>query len=256
MKYCSECGNELIEKQCDHDGMVPYCPKCEEFRFEPFNSAISTVLFNANKDKILMIQQYGRPSNILVAGYINKGENANEALAREVKEEVDLNVVDFMYNDNVYFEKSNTLIHNFISYVDSETFHLTDEVDHANWFVIRDAWLQVKENSLAKQFMFKALLKLNFAEHMFVIEEEGVYLYDHLNQRLAEVTFPRQNGVHMINHTFVDLQLRGLGIAAKLLNAAYTQIKKNKQPAMATCSYAIKYFETHPEQQDILKGNA
>ena len=40
MKYCSECGTKLIEKECGIDGLVPYCPTCKQFRFPMFNSAI------------------------------------------------------------------------------------------------------------------------------------------------------------------------------------------------------------------------
>ncbi len=253
MKYCIECGNELTIKQCDHDGMIPYCPKCKEFRFEMFNSAISCVLFNPNKDHVLMIQQYGKTSNILVAGYINKGENANEALVREVKEEVDLDIVDYLYNDNVYFEKSNTLIHNFIGYVDSDAFHLTDEVDKAQWFALQDAYKQVKEKSLAKQFMLKAFLKLNLAYAMFTIENEIVYFNDAFDKRLAEVTFPFHDGVYNINHTFVNPHLRGLGIASQLIESAYETILKNNGKAIATCPYAIKWFAKNPDKQEILK---
>lgn len=54
MKYCSECGTQLIEKECGIDGLVPYCPTCKQFRFPMFNSAISTIIFNPTKDKILI----------------------------------------------------------------------------------------------------------------------------------------------------------------------------------------------------------
>ena len=50
MKYCSECGTKLIEKECEIDGLVPYCPTCKQFRFLMFNSAISTIIFNPTKD--------------------------------------------------------------------------------------------------------------------------------------------------------------------------------------------------------------
>lgn len=82
MKYCSECGTKLIEKECGIDGLVPYCPTCKQFRFPMFNSAISTIIFNPTKDKILLIKQYGKDFNVLVAGYIIKGENAKETLIR------------------------------------------------------------------------------------------------------------------------------------------------------------------------------
>ena len=45
------------------------------------------------KDKILLIQQYGHKDNILIAGYVTKGENAKQALFREIKEETGLPVI-------------------------------------------------------------------------------------------------------------------------------------------------------------------
>lgn len=74
MSYCVKCGHELIEKENGIDGMVPYCPNCQEFRFPMFNSAVSALVLNPKKDKILLIQQYGHKDNILIAGYVTKGE--------------------------------------------------------------------------------------------------------------------------------------------------------------------------------------
>ena len=139
MKYCSECGTKLILKECGIDGEVPYCPMCKQFRFPMFNSAISTIIFNPTKDKILLIKQYGKDFNVLVAGYITKGENAKETLIREIKEEVSLNVMEYTYNDNEYYQPSNTLMHNYAVVVDSENFKLTNEVDEAHWYSIEEA---------------------------------------------------------------------------------------------------------------------
>ena len=105
MNYCDQCGEKLIYKENGIDGKVPFCPHCQQFKFPAFNSAISAIVFNPDKDKILLIQQYGKPYHVLVAGYINKGENAKEALVREIKEELAtdvkaekiLGVVDYDY---------------------------------------------------------------------------------------------------------------------------------------------------------------
>ena len=51
MSYCVKCGHELIEKENGIDGMVPYCPNCQEFRFPMFNSAVSALVLNPKKDK-------------------------------------------------------------------------------------------------------------------------------------------------------------------------------------------------------------
>lgn len=156
--YCSVCGTKLYPKECGDEGMVQFCEKCNTFKFPMYNSAVSTVIFNESKNKILLIQQYGKKDNILVAGYINKGETPQQALKREIAEEVNLKAVDWNYNSSIYFEKSNTLIHNFVTVVDSENFRIKEtEVDLANWFTIEDAVKYVKPNSLAKTFLTRAL---------------------------------------------------------------------------------------------------
>ena len=103
MSYCVKCGHELIEKENGIDGMVPYCPNCQEFRFPMFNSAVSALVLNPKKDKILLIQQYGRKDNILIAGYVTKGENAKQALFREIKEETGLTLTSYHFRGIVTF---------------------------------------------------------------------------------------------------------------------------------------------------------
>ena len=160
MKYCEKCGEKLILKENGIEGKIPFCKKCRQFKFPMFNSAISAIIFNPDKSKILLIQQYGRKDSILVAGYINKGENAKEALIREIKEEINLDVVEYKYNDNEYFERTNTLVHNYVVVVNSEKFILTSEVDNAKWYMVEDVLENIKPNSLAKHFLESYLHKL------------------------------------------------------------------------------------------------
>ena len=93
----------------------------------------------------------------MVAGYINKGENAIETVRREIFEEVGLNVNEICFNDSKYFSPSNTCMFNFVCISDSEEFVLNHEVDEARWFNIEDSKKMIKENSLAQQFLFKYL---------------------------------------------------------------------------------------------------
>lgn len=155
MKHCIECGQELVMKECEHEGMIPYCPTCKDFRFPIFNTAVSMVVLNPQEDKILMIQQYGRESNILVAGYVNKGESSEDALRREMQEEIGRKVIKHRYMRSEYFEKSNTLIWNFAVVVDSEDLSAICEweVDKAQWFAMDEALAYVKQDSLAQRFL-------------------------------------------------------------------------------------------------------
>lgn len=159
MSYCIKCGHELIMKQNGIDGEVPYCPNCHEFRFPMFNSAISALILNPDKNKILLIQQYGRKDNILVAGYVTKGENAKTALYREIKEEVGLEVAEYEFNDNEYYERTNTYINNYVVVARSEDFICNEEVDYASWYELDHALDIIKQGSLAQELLRRYLEK-------------------------------------------------------------------------------------------------
>lgn len=159
MKFCYECGDKLVMKELAHEGMVPFCASCQQYRFPIFNTAVSMVVLNPKQDKILMIQQYGKTNNILVAGYVNKGEQAEEALVREMQEEIGRKIVRYRFMRSEYFPKSNTLILNFAVVIDSESLQdVSDwEVDQANWFSFEDARVCVKPASLAQRFLLNFL---------------------------------------------------------------------------------------------------
>ena len=86
-KHCYECGTALTERELEGEGIVPYCPQCQQYRFPMYNVAVSMVVINEQTGQILLIRQYGKPQFILVAGYVNRGEQLEHAVCREVKEE-------------------------------------------------------------------------------------------------------------------------------------------------------------------------
>ena len=94
-KYCQECGTALTEKYLENEGMIPFCPKCNQYRFPMYNVAVSMIVVNKMTGKILLIKQYGRPFFILVAGYVNRTESLEHAAIREIKEETGLSI-DFV----------------------------------------------------------------------------------------------------------------------------------------------------------------
>ena len=88
----------------------------------------------------------------------------------------------------------------------------------------------------------------------FKYESDRIYLENENGECIAEVTFPKvgENKVN-VNHTYVDRSLRGQGIADKLLTALAIDLKENNKKAVATCSYAVDWFENHPEYKDVYK---
>lgn len=87
----------------------------------------------------------------------------------------------------------------------------------------------------------------------FIHESNRIYLENEEGKTVAEVTFPNiLNDEVNIDHTFVDGSLRGQGMAGKLMTELVDNLKKNNKKAKATCSYAVEWFEKHPEHSDIL----
>jgi NAD+ diphosphatase len=115
-------------------------------------------IFNPAQDKVILIQQYGRKQNILVAGYINRGESAEQAVVREAKEELGLEVGQLQFNMSQFFAGSNTLMINFSCVASSEDLSgKTDEVDYVRWYTMEEARENVSHNSLAEKFLLHCL---------------------------------------------------------------------------------------------------
>lgn len=84
-------------------------------------------------------------------------------------------------------------------------------------------------------------------------ERDAVRCLNEQGEVVAEVTFPEvEPGIVEINHTFVDESLRGQGIAGQLLGRAVASIAASGYRARPTCSYAVRWFEKHPEHTNLL----
>lgn len=87
----------------------------------------------------------------------------------------------------------------------------------------------------------------------FTIEENRVSFESPEGKLLAEVLFPDLDEQTVeITHTFVDESLRGQGVASQLLFAAANQLRAQGKMAVPKCSYAVRWFQKHPEYADVL----
>ena len=152
--FCRQCGAKLVPKELENEGIVPYCPECGQFRFPQYNVAVSMIVINEEKDEILLIQQYGRKSYVLVAGYVSRGESLEDAVAREVKEETGMTVSHMKFNRTQFFEKSDTLMCNFTAFVkDASELDPNYEIDSYAWFTREEARANIRPGSLAEHFL-------------------------------------------------------------------------------------------------------
>ncbi|WP_431028237.1 GNAT family N-acetyltransferase [Lysinibacillus sp. LZ02] len=87
--------------------------------------------------------------------------------------------------------------------------------------------------------------KLNKAgmQHAFEYEQEG--------RRLAEITWVETNGAMTMDHTYVSDELRGQGVAKKLLDEAANYARENNLKMKAVCSYVVAAFEKSTDYNDV-----
>ena len=153
MNYCMQCGTKLVIRHHETEGEVPYCESCGEFRYPVFNTAVSMIVMDEARERIILIQQYGKPSYVLVAGYVDKGEDAETAVVREVKEELGMTVSSIRFNRSHYYARSNTLMLNFTVTVKESEAHPNWEVDSWRWFTIAESRQNIRTHSLAEIFL-------------------------------------------------------------------------------------------------------
>lgn len=153
-KFCHECGTKLMQKELENEGIIPFCPKCKAYRFPVYNVAVSMIVINKKTDKILLIKQYGKDYYVLVAGYVNRMEQLEHAVAREIKEETGMNVSQIKFNRTRFYEPSDVLMCNFTAFVEDDSdFCVNEEIDDYCWFTYEEARKNIRQNSLAAYFL-------------------------------------------------------------------------------------------------------
>ncbi len=153
MNYCMECGSRLVIRQHSGEGNIPFCENCGNYIFPVFSTACSMIAMNPEKTKILLIKQYGMEDYILVAGYVSKGEDAETAALREIREELGVEAASIRFNRTHYYGPSNTLMINFNVILPSEEIHPNEEIDSWRWFTPEEAVKNVRPDSLARDFL-------------------------------------------------------------------------------------------------------
>lgn len=151
-KYCGYCGHHTKLKEneralwCDHCGNVIY----------PIISPVIIVALT-NNEKLLMTQyaysdfkEHG-----LIAGYVEIGETLEKAVAREVKEEVGLNVKNIRYFGSQPWGINHILIAGFFAELDGDDqIHIdSNELSTACWFAKKDIPHELSDISITYEMI-------------------------------------------------------------------------------------------------------
>ncbi len=158
--YCRDCGTKLTLRFLENEGLIPYCEQCGAFKFPFFPVAVSMTVVNRAENKILLARHTGDEDFKLFAGYIKKGESAEKAIPRELREETSLTAIKWRYHASRYHDAKDVLMLNFIVTADESEIVLNDEIEEARWFTLDEAKKNIISGSTAEYFLLGALNEL------------------------------------------------------------------------------------------------
>lgn len=158
--YCRDCGEKLTLRFMENEGLVPYCTKCDKFKFPFFPVAVSMTVVNRAETKVLLAKHKGDEDFKLFAGYVKKGENVEKTIPRELREETKLNAIKWRYFASRFHDKNDVLMLNFIVTADEGEIVLNEELEEVRWCTPDEARALIKKNSTAEYFLNGALGEL------------------------------------------------------------------------------------------------
>jgi len=154
--FCPECGTKTVPKNLgDHDN-VPFCSICKRPWF-PFSYACVIALVVDENDNFAFIKEsrYNLPENLYVgvAGHLEVGDTFEEAIKREVFEEIGLVADSVEYIKSYYHAKRDQIMVGFAVRVKHSEFRLSSEVDAAKWFAEHEARAALPKEGIIGQLL-------------------------------------------------------------------------------------------------------
>lgn len=147
--YCPHCGAKLIRKKIGDEGLIPYCENCNIPLWDMFTTCIIAAVVNEYEEVALLRQDYVSATNyVCVAGVMKIGESAEEAVIREVKEEIGQDVEALEWIGSYPYEKKEMLMLGYKAIVKKRNFQLSVEVDSVEWVTYGKALSLLREGSI------------------------------------------------------------------------------------------------------------
>ena len=129
------CGRCATKTQLDEKDMMLKCPECGQNHYPRIAPAIIVAIRNG--DELLMAQHsyHDTIRYALIAGFVEPGESIEEAVHREVLEEVGVKIKNLKYMKSQSWPFPNSLMLGFTAEYDSGDIKVDgDEIVRAKWF--------------------------------------------------------------------------------------------------------------------------
>lgn len=151
--FCPKCGEKLVPKSIGDEGEVPFCESCARPWFGYSAPCVICLCTDGAGNYALIRQSYGVRKFACVAGYLKAGETAEQAVKREISEEIGLDAEHISYIGSYYYLKHDNLMLGFAVRVKRGEFRLSNEVETAKWFTRDEALAAVNPDSIVRMLM-------------------------------------------------------------------------------------------------------
>ena len=150
-QFCSSCGKQTVFNLSEG---APDCDCLAPPRYPIISPCIITLIHDNNR--ILLGRSKFFPPNMFstLAGFIEAGENAEEALAREVMEEVNVKVSEVKYYGSQSWPFPSQLMLGYFCKYEEGNIQLNDaELEEARWFDLDDLPIIPPDTSISGQLI-------------------------------------------------------------------------------------------------------
>jgi NAD+ diphosphatase len=131
-QFCGRCGTPMEE---DRNDVLRRCPQCGFFTYPRLSPAV--IMSIIRDDAILLGRSPHFPPGMYstLAGFVEPGETLEEAVAREVKEEVNIDITDIRYVASQPWPFPHSLMIGFTARYAGGLIEVDGrEIEHADWF--------------------------------------------------------------------------------------------------------------------------
>jgi NAD+ diphosphatase len=131
-QFCSRCGSKTSQKSGERGKA---CPDCGELFYPRISPAVIVLIRKGHEVLLARAPHFPQDMYSLIAGFVEPGETAEEALIREVKEEVGIEVKNIKYFGTQAWPFPNSLMIGFTAEYSSGALKPDGlEIEDAQWF--------------------------------------------------------------------------------------------------------------------------
>jgi NAD+ diphosphatase len=135
-RHCPRCGEQAVRMEGEWGKR---CPRCAYEHYPHLHPAV--IVLVRDGERVLLTRKSFWPKGRygLVAGFVDAGESLEGAAAREVREEVGVEIRDLQYAGSQYWPFPSQLMIGFLAaYAGGELRVSRDELEDARWFSVGD----------------------------------------------------------------------------------------------------------------------